>query len=48
MTDVEKYGNLPIPIRLRNTKDNLLDDGCDSNLPDKIKDKIYYKGLNSI
>lgn len=48
MADVEKYGNLPIPIRLRNTKDNLLDDGCDSNLPDKIKDKIYYKGLNSI
>ncbi len=46
MADVEKYGNLPIPIRLRNNKDFLLEDGVDSNLPDKIKGKIYYKGLN--
>lgn len=46
MADVEKYGNLPIPIRLRNNKDYLLEDGVDGNLPDKIKDKIYYRGLN--
>ena len=51
--DVEKYGNLPVPMNLRNASTKLMEDigyGKDyekydkkSYLPDKLKNKKYYK-----
>ena len=51
--DVEKYGNLPIPMNLRNPSTKMMKDigyGKDyekydkkSYLPDKLKNKKYYK-----
>ncbi len=53
--DVEKYGNLPIPMNLRNPSTKLMKDiGYGENyekydkkscLPDKLKNKKYYKPL---
>jgi putative ATPase len=53
LSDVKKYGNLPIPLNIRNAPTKLMQDlgygkGYDkytkeSLLPEKIKDKKYYK-----
>ncbi len=52
ISDVEKYGNLPIPLKLRNPVTKLMKNvgygdkykmyNNESLLPDKIKDKKYY------
>lgn len=51
--DVKTYGNLPIPLVLRNAETKLMEDlgygkgyqkyTTDSLLPDKLKDKKYFK-----
>jgi len=51
--DVKKYGNLPIPMSIRNAPTKLMKDvgygegyemySKESRLPDKIKNKIYFK-----
>ncbi len=51
--DVKKYGNLPVPLRLRNAPTKLMKElgyhagyekyGTESNLPDKIKNTVYLK-----
>ncbi|MDD2913151.1 MAG: replication-associated recombination protein A [Candidatus Paceibacterota bacterium] len=51
--DAEKYGNLPVPLKLRNPSTNLMKDlgygkdyekySKESFLPEKLKDKKYYK-----
>lgn len=53
MKDVERFGNLPIPLKLRNAPTKLMKDmnygkdyelyGKESLLPDKLKDKKYLK-----
>ena len=53
LKDVETYGNLPIPLVLRNPETKLMEDlgygkGYDkytkeSLLPEKLKDKKYFK-----
>ncbi len=53
LDDVKGYGNLPVPKKLRNAPTKLMKDlgykkgyemyGDESNLPDKIKDKKYYR-----
>jgi len=53
LADVKLFGNLPVPLKLRNASTKLmkeLDYGKDyqmyskeSLLPDKIKDKKYFK-----
>ena len=53
MADVKKYGNLPIPLRLRNPTTKLMKDleygkgyekyAAESYLPEKLKGKIYLK-----
>jgi len=55
LKDVETYGNLPIPLSLRNATTKLMDEigygkgyemySKESLLPDKIKDKKYFKDL---
>lgn len=42
LEDVKKFGNLPIPIKMTNkiNKDNVKEE---SNLPQKLKDKKYFK-----
>ncbi len=52
ISDVEKYGNLPIPLKVRNPVTKMMKDmdygkdydqySKESFLPDKIKDKKYY------
>lgn len=42
LNDVETFGNLPIPPKLTN-KPNGRDDKTESNLPEKLKFKKYYK-----
>ena len=54
MEDVKKYGNLPIPMELRNAPTKLMENlgygkgyerYTDKNLlPEKLKEKKYYKG----
>ena len=54
MEDVKQYGNLPIPLKIRNTPTKLMKElsygkgytkyDDESYLPDKIKDKQYFKG----
>jgi len=39
--DVERYGNLKIPLHLKNNKDFLADDNYKGFLPEKIKNKKY-------
>lgn len=56
LADVKTYGNLPIPLNLRNPETKLMKDlgygkgyekyTKESLLPDKIKDKKYFKSLN--
>lgn len=53
MEDVKKYGNLPIPLKIRNAPTKLMKElqygkgysqyDQDSYLPDKIKNKHYYQ-----
>jgi len=53
MEDVKKYGNLPIPLKIRNPDTKLMKElnygkgykkyDEDSYLPDKIKGKKYFK-----
>lgn len=53
MSDVEKYGNLPVPLELRNSTTKLMEDmgygsgyemySKKSFLPDKIKEKKYFE-----
>ena len=53
LRDVETYGNLPIPLNLRNAETKLMEElGYGKNyekytkeslLPDKLKNKKYYK-----
>ena len=55
LSDVKQFGNLPIPLSVLNAPTNLmksLDYGKgysmydkNSHLPDKIKDKIYFKSI---
>jgi putative ATPase len=47
--DVEKHGNLPIPMKLRNAPTKLMkdlgygqDDGKESRLPEKLAKRRYY------
>lgn len=52
MEDVKKYGNLPIPLKIRNAPTKLMKDldygkgyqmrDTDSYLPTKLKNKKYY------
>ncbi len=52
-SDVKKYGNLPVPLRLRNAPTKLMKEigygegyekySKESFLPDKIKDNVYLK-----
>jgi putative ATPase len=50
LEDVQKHGNLPIPLHIRNAPTKLMKelgygtnkDGIDSYLPEKLKDKQYY------
>jgi putative ATPase len=54
MEDIKKYGNLPIPMELRNAPTKLMENlgygkgyerYTDKNLlPEKLKEKKYYKG----
>lgn len=51
LEDVQKHGNLPIPMKLRNAPTRLMkelgygqDDGQESRLPDALKNRRYYKG----
>lgn len=56
--DVEKYGNLPIPMKIRNASTKLMKDmgyGAgyehytkEDLLPEKLKGKIYYKPKNKL
>lgn len=41
--DIEDYGNLPIPLNLRNAPTKLMKDLNPSLLPDKLKNKKYFK-----
>ncbi len=53
VADVKQFGNLPIPLRVRNAPTKLMKDlgysrgyemyTTDSFLPDRLKDKKYYK-----
>ena len=53
MADVKKYGNLPIPLRLRNPTTKLMKEldygkgyekySAESYLPEKLRGKIYLK-----
>jgi putative ATPase len=53
LNDVKTYGNLPVPLKLRNASTKLMKDldygkdyqmySKDSFLPEKIKDKKYFK-----
>ena len=59
LADVEAYGNLPVPMKLRNAPTKLMkdigygrgyskykkraDDPAESDLPDKLKGKKYYR-----
>jgi putative ATPase len=53
LADVKQFGNLPIPLKLRNATTKLMKDldygkdykmySTDSLLPDKIKNKKYFK-----
>lgn len=53
LADVRKFGNLPIPMRIRNAPTTLMKElgygkgyrayGTESLLPDTLKDKTYYK-----
>ena len=53
MEDVKKYGNLPIPLRLRNAETKLMEDlnygkgyekySKEDYLPDQLKGKKYFK-----
>ncbi|KKQ97074.1 MAG: recombination factor protein RarA [Parcubacteria group bacterium GW2011_GWC2_39_11] len=53
MEDVKKYGNLPIPLEVKNPETNLMKElnygkgyekySKDSFLPDKLKNKKYFK-----
>jgi len=55
LDDVKKYGNLPIPLRIRNAPTNLMKGlgygkgyqmySNESLLPDRIKGKRYYKRM---
>ncbi len=57
LEDVKKFGNLPVPMQLRNAPTKLMKDlgyhkgyklySKESLLPDKIKDKKYFKTLQS-
>jgi putative ATPase len=49
LEDVQKYGNLPIPMKLRNAPTKLMkdlgygkDDGRESRLPEQLKNRRYY------
>src|SRR5688572_16912432 len=50
LEDVQKHGNLPIPLHIRNAPTKLMKelgygtnkDGVDSYLPEKLKNKQYY------
>lgn len=54
LDDVKKHGNLPIPLKIRNAPTKLMKElnygkgyepyTKESLLPDKLKDKRYYKG----
>jgi putative ATPase len=53
MEDVKKYGNLPIPLRLRNAETKLMEDlnygrgyekySKEDYLPDQLKGKKYLR-----
>lgn len=53
LDDVKQYGNLPIPLKIRNAPTKLMKElnygkgyemySKESYLPDKIKDRMYYK-----
>lgn len=43
LDDVKKYGNLPIPLEIRNKPTNYSPYTKESLLPDRIKGKKYYK-----
>ncbi len=57
LEDVRKYGNLPVPLKIRNPVTKLMKDigygegyekyTKESLLPDKLKGKIYYRKQNS-
>ncbi len=49
LEDVQRTGNLPVPMKLRNAPTKLMkdlgygqDDGTDSRLPEKLKNRRYY------
>ena len=49
LEDVQRTGNLPIPMKLRNAPTKLMkdlgygqDDGAESRLPEKLRNKQYY------
>lgn len=47
MEDVKRFGNLPIPIKLTN-KPNKNNMKTESNLPEKLKNKVYYRSTTVI
>ena len=49
LADVQKHGNLPIPMKLRNAPTQLMkelgygqDDGSETGLPEQLKNRRYY------
>jgi putative ATPase len=49
LEDAQQYGNLPIPMKLRNAPTKLMkdlgygqDDGTESRLPEQLKNRKYY------
>lgn len=57
LNDVKKFGNLPIPLKILNAPTKLMKDlgygkdyekyTKDSLLPDKLKNKVYYRPTNT-
>ncbi|MAS37265.1 MAG: AAA family ATPase [Anaerolineaceae bacterium] len=54
LEDAQKFGNLPIPMKLRNAPTKLMkelgygqDDGKESRLPEQLKNRRYYPDHNS-
>jgi putative ATPase len=53
LADVKAFGNLPIPLTIRNAPTKLMKDlgyakgydkySTDSHLPDKLRGKIYFR-----
>lgn len=57
LSDVKQYGNLPIPLKIRNAPTKLMKElgygkgyeryTKESLLPDRIKERVYYKGTEA-